>query len=205
MDRDSCTGDAPEAPSDWATELLDFWFGQPGDPEFNRPRKIWFRKDPNFDRTIGNRWSNVAARAATGHLDAWMERVEGCLALTLALDQLPRNLYRNTPQAFASDAKARQVAARAIDRGFDRDLVPVRRWFFYLPFEHSENLADQARSLQLFQQLRQDPDSASSIDYAQRHYAIIRRFGRFPHRNAILGRNSTPEELDFLQERGSSF
>jgi len=121
------------------------------------------------------------------------------------LDQLPRNLFRGTARAFASDARARSVARRALERGFACDAPPVRRWFFYLPFEHSEDLADQGLSLRLHGTLPDDEDKASAMDWARRHYDIIARFGRFPHRNSALGRISTAAEEAFLQGAGSAF
>lgn len=185
--------------------VLDFWFGPPDSPEFGQQRSQWFRKAPDFDREIRDRFEPLYRRGAAGELDDWQTAPESCLALLLLLDQFPRNLYRGRPQAFATDDRARAAADRALSAGFDRRLLPVQRWFVYLPFEHSENWADQARSLELFATLKDDPASASAIDYARRHAEVIARFGRFPHRNAILGRESTPEEREFLQQPGSSF
>jgi uncharacterized protein (DUF924 family) len=130
---------------------------------------------------------------------------EPSLAAILLLDQLPRNLYRGTAEAFATDAMAREAAQAALARGLDRSLPAVWRQFMYLPFEHSEDLGDQDRSLALFGALARDSAFASTLDYAKRHHAIIARFGRFPHRNRALGRATTPEEEEFLREPGSSF
>ena len=127
------------------------------------------------------------------------------MALILLLDQFPRNLFRGTPRAFATDPQALAAARNAVDRGFDRHFLPVRRWFLYLPFEHAEDLQLQQQSVKLFEQLRDDAASASTIDYAIRHFEVIQRFGRFPHRNQILGRQTTPEEAEFLNQPGSSF
>lgn len=190
---------------DHATDILSFWFGSPDDRSFGKPHKAWFTKDLEFDRSIRSQFLNDYEKAARGELNPWKEAPHSCLALILLLDQFPRNLFRGFPQAFATDAQALEIAQWAIAHQFDRVLLPVQRWFLYLPFEHCENLAEQRRSVTLFQQLQDDPDSASTIDYAIRHYQVIERFGRFPHRNAILGRESTPEEVAFLQEPGSSF
>lgn len=136
---------------------------------------------------------------------AWMTTADPCLALILLLDQLPRNLFRGSPRAFSCDPAARQAASHAVDRGFDRSVAPVRRWFIYLPFEHSEDLADQRRALELYGSLPADNDRDLCLRAAQRHYDIIARFGRFPHRNEVLGRSSTAEEAAFLRETGSRF
>ncbi len=185
--------------------LLDFWFGAPGSAEHDRPRDIWFRIDPAFDRELRDRFLADHAGAAAGHLAAWLAAPDTCLALILLLDQLPRNLFRGSPSAYRCDADARVAAAQAIDRGFDRAAAPVRRWFFYLPFQHSEDLADQRRSLALYGSLPADDDRESCLRAAQQHYDIIARFGRFPHRNEVLGRASTAEETAFLREPGSRF
>lgn len=188
-----------------ATALLDFWFGPQGFPYHDRPRGIWFKPDPAFDGELRLNFLTDHESAAAGAYDDWMNARDGCLALILLLDQLPRNLYRGTAAAFASDEKARAVARHGLARGFDRGMPIVRRWFLYLPFEHSENLADQETSVALFAALPKHTANDGTLDYAKRHHDVIRRFGRFPHRNAILGRQSTPEELAFLREPGSSF
>ena len=186
-------------------EVLDFWFGQPEEESYGKPRKEWFIKNTAFDGEVRSRFLELYQQAASGKLDTWRETPLSCLALIIILDQFPRNMFRQTPQAFATDAQALTNAKRAVASQFDRQLLPVQRWFVYIPFEHSENLADQELSVQLFSTLKDDPDSSSTIDYALRHYEVIKRFGRFPHRNPILGRSSTPEELAFLQQPGSSF
>ena len=186
-------------------EVLDFWFGPAGSGEYGRARAAWFSKDPDFDARILGRFLDLHERAAAGQCNAWRDGPDSSLALAVVLDQFPRNMFRGTPRAFATDGSALELARLAVSRGFDRGLLPVQRWFLYLPFEHSENLADQDRSVELFESLRGDPESASPIDYAHRHRDVILRFGRFPHRNAILGRSSTPEELEFLRQPGSSF
>jgi uncharacterized protein (DUF924 family) len=186
-------------------EVLEFWFGAADSPELGRFRRQWFEKSEDFDAAIRERFLATHAAAAAGRLDEWAERPLAALALVVALDQFPRNLFRGTPGAFATDTKALAVARGIVSRGFDAAYLPAERWFAYLPFEHAEDLAAQRESLALYERLRGDPASASPIAYAQRHYAVIERFGRFPHRNAILGRASTPAELEFLATPGSSF
>ncbi len=184
--------------------LLDFWFGA-GTPEHLRPRRVWFTKDAAFDEDIRRRFLGAWEQGARGELTRWPDAPESCLAYVLVCDQVPRNLFRGDARAFSTDALALAAARRALDRGDDRSLAPVQRWFLYLPFEHSESAEDQRSSMALFEGLRDDPGSAMAIDYARRHFAVIERFGRFPHRNAALGRRSTPEEEAFLLTPGSSF
>lgn len=177
--------------------ILSFWFAD--GPAVSR--EVWFKANPSFDKEISRRFRRTYERAAAGELDGLAENAEGSLALVLLLDQFPRNLFRGTAGAFASDGPARAVARHALKRGFDRPLPPAQRLFLYLPFEHSEDLADQEQSVALFAAL----GDAEWLDYAKRHRDIVARFGRFPHRNAALGRPSTPEEVAFLQTPGSSF
>ena len=186
-------------------DVLEFWFGAPDSPEFGRPRAPWFVKSAEFDALIRDRFFATHEAAATGALDAWSTRPLAALALALALDQFPRNMFRGTPRAFAADARALALARSVVARGYDEFLLPVQRWFVYLPFEHAEDLPAQRESLRLFERLALDAAGAGTLTYAMRHYAVIERFGRFPHRNAILGRESTPEEREFLAEPGSSF
>ncbi|WP_338871313.1 DUF924 family protein [Myxococcus stipitatus] len=193
-----------------AEGVLDFWFGQPADPVRNpaciRPRAVWFERDPAFDAECRERFMELHERAAAGELCHWRDEPRSCLALLLLLDQVPRNLFRGTPRAFATDARARAVARHALARGLDLTLPSVWRWFMYLPFEHSEELHDQRLSVSLFQLLTMHHSgSDESLGWARRHLVVIERFGRFPHRNIALGRTSTPEEARFLQEPGSSF
>jgi uncharacterized protein (DUF924 family) len=188
-----------------ATALIDFWFGPPGTPDRFKQRAVWFKADAAFDAALRQRFLALERRAAAGACDAWTNEAEPCLALILLLDQLPRNLYRGTPTAFASDAMAREAARIALRRGFDRSLPATWRQFVYLPFEHSEDLADQELSLRLYTVLGRDPACPDVLDFAERHHRIIARFGRFPHRNAALGRASTEEEKAFLLEPGSAF
>jgi uncharacterized protein (DUF924 family) len=192
------------AAASWS-EVLEFWFGAAASPEFGRPRAAWFEKSAAFDALIRDRFLATHDAAAAGTLDGWGARPLAALALAIVLDQFPRNMFRGTPRAFASDARALALARAAVARGFDAALLPVQRWFIYLPFEHAEDLAMQRESLRLFEPLASDAAGAGTFAYAMRHYAVIERFGRFPHRNAILGRDSTPEEVAFLAQPGSAF
>jgi len=196
-------GDA-SAPAHWR-EVLEFWFGTTGSAERGRPRKAWFEKSDAFDATIRSRFLATHAAAEAGLLDAWERTPYAALARVIVLDQFPRNMHRGTPRAFATDAKALAAARGLVERGFDAAMVPVERCFAYLPFEHAEDPAMQRRALELFRGLGHDAWSALTLDYAQRHHDVIARFGRFPHRNAILGRASTPEEAEFLRQPGSAF
>lgn len=176
-------------------EILEFWFS-----DQTRPR--WFVKEAEFDAAIRSRFeSTLRAAAAGGHRD-WLDAPEGALALVILLDQFPRNIYRGTARAFATDGLAREIADLATQRGFDLMAPQDRRIFFYLPFEHSENLADQDRAIAL---MRERIGVARTIDYALKHRVVIARFGRFPHRNAALGRPTTPDEAEFLKGPDSSF
>lgn len=178
-------------------DVLGFWFEE-------HDREDWFAKSNEFDRKIKDRFLTVYEEAAGGGLQEWRDTPRGCLALCLVLDQFPRNLFRDDPRAFAMDALARDVTRHLLDRGFDRDpaLDSPARMFVYLPLEHSEDIDDQRLCLDLVRERIGDDDF---IDYAERHLKIIERFGRFPHRNAILGRESTPEEVAFLKQPGSGF
>jgi uncharacterized protein (DUF924 family) len=186
-------------------DILDFWFAD-GPDAF---RQAWFTKDEAFDAQIRTRFGALVAPAREGALDEWAATREGALALFLALDQFPRNLHRGSPEAFASDAHALRLARRlVIGARMDLALTPTQRVFLYLPFEHAEEMAAQDQSVALFEGLRDDPAKAApngAIDYAWRHRAVIARFGRFPHRNAVLGRESTPAELTYLAQPGAGF
>jgi len=161
-------------------------------------RRKWFRKDAAFDREITARFLAVHEAAAAGRLSEWEATPQGALALLLLLDQFPRNMFRGSARAFATDPLARAVAERAIAHGFDASVAGAERAFLYLPFMHSENPADQERSLALWRQA----GDGKNRKYAELHAGIIRRFGRFPHRNAVLGRATTPEEQAFLDAGG---
>ena len=172
--------------------LLEFWF----DPA---TRAKWFDPDPEFDAELRARFEKHHRKAVSGELDDWANTPRGCLALVILLDQVPRNIYRDDARAYASDAQALTLARRAIEQGLDRSLSQVERLFLYMPFEHSEDLADQERSVGLMATLDENP---GWLDYARKHRDVIARFGRFPHRNAVLGRASRPEEERFLAEGG---
>lgn len=186
-------------------EVLAFWFGEPGSADFGKPRPAWFRKDPAFDEEIRHRFLALHARAALGELDRWHDDPDSLLALVVVLDQFSRNLYRDDPRAFSQDAAALACAQLAIGRGWDEARLPVERQFLYLPFEHAEDAAAQARSLALFGALARETGLRDPLEWAEKHAAVVRRFGRYPHRNAILGRASTAGEIAFLREPGSSF
>jgi uncharacterized protein (DUF924 family) len=186
-------------------QVLAFWFGIPGDPWFCQPRPEWFRKDAAFDERIRREFAPLREALSAGDHRDWLEAPRSALALVIVLDQFSRNLFRGDARAFAEDARARSAADEAVRRGFDTLVTPVERSFFYLPFMHSEDLGDQERSVALFEALAGRDANSSGLDYARRHRDIIARFGRFPHRNAALGRPSTPEEVAFLAEPGSSF
>jgi uncharacterized protein (DUF924 family) len=182
--------------------VLDFWFQ--GEPE--RFRDSWFRADATFDAVCVSRFAEVLRDARAGALDHWADTPEGALALVIVLDQLSRNIHRGRLDAYAADTQALAVARAALARGFDRKLGPVQRVFLYLPFEHAESVAEQDLAVALFETLRGGFEGAdATIDYAHRHRDVIRRFGRFPHRNAILGRDGTQEEQSFIAEQGSAF
>jgi uncharacterized protein (DUF924 family) len=188
--------------------VLDFWFGdlQSEASTYANRRKLWFGKAPEFDQQIRDRFAALHQQAIAGELDDWQKTPEGCLALLIVLDQFSRNLWRNSSQAFANDAKALTLAQRAIAQGFDQQIAPIQRIFIYLPLEHSEDQAIQDQSVELFRGLSTDnPELTDCLDYAVKHQTVIKRFGRFPHRNAVLGRETTPEEAEFLQQPGSSF
>jgi uncharacterized protein (DUF924 family) len=159
----------------------------------------WFRADPAFDSACKEKWLSVWQEAQAGRLADWEDSAEGALALVLLLDQMPRNMFRGTPAIYATDTDARQVADRALSRGFDRQVPDKLRRFFHLPYMHSEDLAAQDRSLAL----AQAGGDADAVKWANHHRDIVLRFGRFPHRNAILGRPSTPEEEAWLAEEGA--
>lgn len=184
-------------------DVLDFWFG-PLDVR-GRARAEWFRKDAAFDAQIRSRFGATLAAAAARELEAWRASAESMLALVVVLDQFSRNIHRGEARAFAQDDYARECAEEAIERGDDLGMLPVERQFLYLPFEHSERLHDQERALELFVTLEAFDETRGLLEWARRHHAIVARFGRFPHRNAILGRASTAAEVAFLAEPGSGF
>ena len=189
-----------------ARAVLDFWFLPADHVGHGAYRPEWFRKDDAFDAAIRDRFGVAVEEALVEPPGAGSD--EALLARILLLDQFTRNIFRGTPRAFAGDAHALQIAETLVAAGRDKNLTPWQRWFAYLPFEHSELLLDQERSVALFAALRREMQHEafdSAHDYALRHRAVIERFGRFPHRNAVLGRPSTAEEIEFLKQPGSSF
>jgi len=187
-------------------DVLDFWFGEPGSAEYGKTRKMWFHKDEAFDALLRERFGALLDAAREGELDAWTATPEGTLALVIVLDQFSRNCHRGTPQAFAADDRALALARQLVASGADRTLpTPQHRVFAYLPFEHAESMDAQRESLRLLGEVASEPGCEDYYDYAVRHADVIDRFGRFPHRNAQLGRASSEAELAFLREPGSSF
>lgn len=197
-------------------DVLEYWFAELAEPSASpqavpSTTSLWFKGGPAVDEEIRHRFGAALEPARRGELDGWTATPRGTLALLLLLDQFPRNVYRDDPRSFASDAHGLEIARAAIKRGDDLQVLPVQRTFFYLPFEHSEDLADQRIAVE---KIRANHASAQgevkklleeAVDYAIRHQEVIARFGRFPHRNKIVGRPSTPEEEDFLKQPGSSF
>ena len=189
-----------------AQEVLDFWFGAPGSAEHGQARKFWFEKNDAADRDIRQRFGALMERALRGELAAWATQAPAALAQIVLLDQITRNSFRDTARAFAGDARALAAASAMVGARQDEALLPVQRAFVYLPFEHAEGLAMQDEAVRLFTRLvAAAPELQGMLDYAHSHRAVIARFGRFPHRNAALGRHSTAEEEAFLLEPGSSF
>lgn len=184
---------------DDADAVRRFWFDEAGSEK-------WFKVDPAFDAQVRDRFHELWAGAAAGDLASWEAVADDVLALVIVLDQFPRNTHRGSPDAFASDPQARAVAHRAIDAGHDRELTSRQRHFLYMPLMHSEELADQEHCVRCFDALQQEaPQMKEMLGYAQRHRDIVARFGRFPHRNKVLGRECTAEEMEFLTQPGSSF
>lgn len=175
-------------------DVLRFWF------EETAPAQ-WWKKDHGFDRRIEVRFGDLHRRAAACELHGWRNRVQGRLAEVIVLDQFSRNIFRDAPASFAHDTLALALAQCAVDAGADRELDPPQRSFLYMPYMHSESRVIQAMSIELFERL----GIPGNLDFAKRHRVIIDRFGRYPHRNAILGRASTPEEIEFLKQPGSGF
>ncbi|MGR6751910.1 DUF924 family protein [Aeromonas veronii] len=194
--------------------LLDLWFGDEADDVLRATRQapLWWGKSSETDALLASRFGELAQAAAKGSLAHWADLPSGRLALILLFDQLPRNIHRGTPAAFAQDPLARDLCLKGLSIGADKSLLPLERVFFYLPLEHAESREQQARSVALFEALAVEQAGtpaqatfAGFADFARRHQVIIERFGRFPHRNDILGRTSTPEEAAFLQQPGSGF
>ena len=200
---------------EWMTieAILDFWFGSSPDDSVVAKEKsaLWWSKSPEIDGEIRQRFESSARGAAAGKLSDWLSTPRGRLALILITDQFPRNIYRDSPRAFAQDLKALAWTRDGIEQGLDLKLRRIERVFFYLPLEHSESLQHQEQSVKYFGELgslaspEHKPIFEEYLNFAVRHRDIIARFGRFPHRNKILGRESTADELAFLAEPGSSF
>jgi uncharacterized protein (DUF924 family)/uncharacterized protein YciI len=202
----------PVRPASWK-EVLTFWFGEldaEGQADAAHSQR-WYRKDPAFDRLITDTFADLHAAVARGERDHWLASARGRLAVIIVLDQFSRNMFRDSAQSFAQDARAQAVVLEGLARGEDRRLAFAERSFFYMPLMHAEDRGLQERSVAAFSGWRDELASPARerveglLEYAVRHEAIVRRFGRFPHRNRVLGRASTPEELAFLQEPGSSF
>jgi uncharacterized protein (DUF924 family) len=185
-------------------EILDFWFAPSGSAEHGKTRELWFRKDAAVDQSIRARFGGAVETALAGGFGEWTTP-RGALARVLLLDQFARNIYRETPRAFAGDILALGMSRAAVANRDDQELMPVERWFLYMPFVHAEDPAAQETSLELFKHLADETGLSEPLVWAERHAAVIRRFGRYPHRNAILGRESTAEERQFLATAGSSF
>jgi uncharacterized protein (DUF924 family) len=194
--------------------VLHFWFGYAVDrPALIAERqRLWFKKDFNTDKVIANRFSDLLAKLSSGEAHRWAAQgPRERLAAVIALDQFSRNIFRDTPASFENDALALELAKAGMARGEDSKLAPIERWFLYMPLEHSESATDQRRNLEKFNELvasvpaDQRAAYGSALDFAKRHAAVIRRFGRFPHRNDILGRTTTTAERVFLSRPGSHF
>ncbi len=191
-------------------EVLEFWFGPEGTAPLARAEK-WFKKDPAFDEEIRAKFEPSLLAATRGELEEWKHTARGRLAFIVLLDQFSRNLYRDSPKSFAQDRLALAVSLEGQALGMEKSLPHVQRVFFYIPMLHTEDLELQRRALAAYQDVASTAPPelekylASSIDFARKHMAVIERFGRFPHRNRILGRHSTPEELDYLAQPGAGF
>lgn len=177
-------------------EILHFWF------EEVEPQQ-WFQKNPELDKIISERFISNYEMARDGLSDGWSSDADGALALVILLDQFPRHIFRNDPRSFATDKKALLFAKEAIHKGFDQLLEPVKKGFLYVPFQHSEDLRDQERSVELMGAMKEE--NPTGYDYAVRHRDVIQKYGRFPHRNAVLGRENTPDEEEYLAQPGAGF
>ena len=193
--------------------VLAFWFGPPGSAAevAGRQRTLWFGKSPANDQAVIERFSALLLAATAGQLDHWTSTPRERLALVIVLDQFPHHIHRDQPQAFATDPQALALSLDALAAGEDRQLAPIERVFLYLPLEHAESIEMQDRAVSLYEKLAREAAADERalfdnfLDYARRHRDVVARFGRFPHRNAILGRASTPDELEFLKQPGSRF
>ena len=194
-------------------DVLDFWFADSLTNSGNLAarRAVWFMGGSNVDQLITEKFGTLPDAALAGELQHWTTDTRNALALVLVLDQFPRNIYRDTARAYHYDAAGLDLALKIIDQGLNSDLHPIEQSFLFLPLQHSETIVEQTRAIQLYETLAaQSPDpylesAKNSLDYAKRHCDIIRRFGRFPHRNATLGRESTEAEIEFLASGGETF
>ena len=171
-------------------EIVDFWFS-------DEISKLWFKSTPEFDQLLTHRFEETWQQASRGELDHWMDSANGCLALVIVLDQFPLNMYRASAKSFSTEAKSRAVAAVAIERGFDKVLAATQRTFLYMPYMHSESLADQDLALELFDQ----PGLEDNLRFCHHHRTIVENYGRFPHRNEALGRVSSEAEIEYLNSK----
>lgn len=179
--------------------VLEFWFGKPGDPGYGEARESWFKSTPELDAETRERFGALYEDVAAGKLDGSMDTPNGCLALILVLDQFPRNIFRGSAKAFATDAKALAISKHAIDKRFDVGMTEHEKTFLYMPFQHSEDLADHQRSVEIFSTL----ETKETFEFAKAHRAVIEQFGRYPHRNKVLGRTNTPAEEEYLKDADS--
>lgn len=194
-------------------DVLDFWFGACGSASeiAARQRKLWFGKSAENDQAVSDRFAATLAAASAGKLGHWANSPRGRLALVIVLDQFPHHIFRDQPQAFATDPQALALSLAALTANEDRQLTPIERVFLYLPLEHAESIEMQERSVSLYAALASEATADERalfedfLDYARKHRDVVARFGRFPHRNAILGRPSTPDEVEFLKQPGSRF
>ena len=199
--------------SDRIEDVLDFWFGELNELGCSSPehRRRWWTKSNAFDEAIKGHFLNDYEAVAAGDCDPWRNTARGTLAYIIVLDQFSRNMFRGTPNMFVADELAREACSEGLDAGFDAELEFDERVFLYLPLEHSESMKDHHRSIELLDRLVDSceeslkADARNYLDFAARHKAIVERFGRYPHRNETLGRASTPEEIEFLEEPGSAF
>src|SRR5688572_16278373 len=186
-----------------APQVLKFWFGESED--YGKVHKRWFEKDRAFDLQVARRFGGLHGEMLEGKYREWLDHPRECLARIIVLDQFPRHIHRGSARSFSSDALALEAAKHLVAKGWDRELLPVERMFAYLPYEHSESLEDQERACELCKPLEAFAETADTHRYALAHRGIVKRFGRFPHRNVALGRESTPDEIEFLKLPGSSF
>lgn len=191
--------------------VLDFWFGEEFESNPTANSSFWWSKDESFDRSIWESFGELHRQVVSGENQIWINESLPCLAYIITIDQFSRNMFRGGPRSFANDSMAREACHQGIREGIDQDLHVIHRWFFYMPLMHSEQIADQDLCVQIFDRLRRSAPPAfekemnGAYEFAVRHRDIVAAYGRFPHRNEILGRQSTPQEVEFLKKPGSSF